>query len=72
MVGYFSPPGHDHDDNCTLRDYVCTGPEKHGITLSKRRSCSVNGCGWKGKDACFCHKPEQKIDLWPEEEEDAK
>ena len=22
-VGYFSPPGHDHDDNCMVRRYVC-------------------------------------------------
>ena len=59
-VGYFSPEGHDHDDNCVSRRYVCYAG--HIKMVSKRNTCSV--CNWKGKESCFCH-PEGKVDKWP-------
>lgn len=62
LVGYFSPPGHNHDDNCQNRTYGCNNG--HKITLSKRRKCSDSECDWTGKDECFCH-PGKKVDEWP-------
>jgi len=61
-VGYFSPPGHDHDDNCVKRDYVCKNG--HHITISKRNKCPNPDCDWVGDDKCFCH-PDKKVDDWP-------
>ena len=63
-VGYFSPPGHDHDDNCRKRQYTC--PNGHKNTFSIRRKCPAEGCGWRGKEDCFCCK-NPKVDCWPEE-----
>lgn len=65
LVGYSSTPGHNHDDNCISRSFVC---EQCGniIVLSKRRKCNVPGCDWIGKKNCFCHEGE-KIDFWPDE-----
>lgn len=63
-VGYLSPDGHDHDDNCVVRTYVC--PNGHSAAVSKRRTCPV--CDWKGKETCFCHQ-DPKVDEWPEEVE---
>jgi hypothetical protein len=62
-VGFFSPPGHDHDDNCLKRVYVCA--DGHRTVVSKRRRCPAPGCDWKGKETCFCH-PNPKVDEWPE------
>jgi hypothetical protein len=62
LVGYFSPPGHDHDDNCLSRTYRCTCG--HSIHISLRRRCSNPDCDWVGKDECFCHKG-KKVDEWP-------
>jgi hypothetical protein len=62
LVGYSSPPGHDHDDNCRLREYVCENG--HRLTVSKRNKCPK--CDWKGKLTCFCHTGE-KVDEWPED-----
>jgi hypothetical protein len=61
LVGYFSPPGHNHNDNCLTRAYRCTCG--YSIIISKRRTCPV--CSWKGKETCFCH-PGKKVDEWPE------
>lgn len=61
MVGYSSPPGHNHDDNCLLRMYVCDQCG-HNHKVSKRRRCPA--CDWVGKDSCFCHKG-PKLDEWP-------
>jgi hypothetical protein len=64
-VGYYSPPGHNHDDNCTSRVYKCTcGKTK---VLSIRRRCPNPECDWVGKATCFCHEG-PKLDKWPEEE----
>lgn len=61
LVGSFSPLGHNHDDNCRSRVYVCE--DGHTTTLSKRNRC--HACEWVGKAECFCH-PGLKIDEWPE------
>lgn len=60
LVGYFSPAGHNHDDNCRTREYSCE--DGHRVTLSIRNTCSA--CDWKGKESCFCH-PDGKVDSWP-------
>jgi hypothetical protein len=53
LVGYFSPPGHDHDDNCRKRAYSCANG--HYVVESIRRRCPVPGCGWVGAPDCFCN-----------------
>lgn len=63
LVGYSSPLGHDHDDNCLTRIYYCKSG--HSIKLSKRRKCPHPDCDWIGKATCFCH-PGKKIDEWPD------
>ena len=59
LVGFYSPPGHDHDDNCRFRGYVCKNG--HYLKVSKRNTCH---CGLKGKVECFCHKG-PKVEEWP-------
>lgn len=51
-VGYFSPPGHNHDDNCRTYAYACA--EGHVASISPINRCHKRGCGWVGKDSCFC------------------
>ncbi len=63
LVGYSSPPGHDHDDNCVKKEYWCKND--HIQVLSKQRRCSNPDCAWVGKDECFCHKG-KKVDEWPQ------
>ena len=53
LVGYYGPPGHDHDDNCLTREYICSNG--HVTKESIRRTCPVPGCDWKGKKDCFCN-----------------
>ena len=60
LVGYLSPPGHNHDDNCQSRDYLC--PNGHRIAVSKRNRCPA--CDWIGRETCFCHNG-KKINEWP-------
>lgn len=55
MVGYFSPPGHDHDDNCRRKIYTCQCGNEQIIYL--RNKCPA--CDWKGKKTCFCHEGEK-------------
>jgi len=62
LVGYYSADGHDHDDNCIVREYVCQNG--HRAKLSIINKCSTPGCGWSGKASCFCS---YKIEAWPEE-----
>lgn len=63
-VGFFSPPGHDHDDNCEKRAASCVNG--HRISVSIRRRCPVEGCDWVGKLNCsICHPGTQKVDEWP-------
>lgn len=62
LVGYHSEPGHDHDDNCRKRIYVCE--DGHKTMLTKQARCPAPGCDWVGKLTCFCH-PGEKIQEWP-------
>ena len=67
LVGFRSPPGHNHDDNCTKRLYWCANG--HQFVLSIRRRCNVlqpdgTRCAWVGKQECFCHAG-KKVDAWP-------
>ena len=65
LVGYISPKGHNHDDNCVKRVYVCSN--NHEKVISKRNRCSDRGlnrdCTWKGKETCGCHEG-KKVDEW--------
>jgi len=63
-VAYFSPEGHDHDDNCNAREYYCKNHHKYFI--SKINMCP--SCDWVGKEKCFCH-PNKKSEKWFEEGE---
>lgn len=66
LVGFFSPLGHNHDDNCRSRSFVCKNG--HVTRMSRRNSCSDPKCDWKGKLTCFCHEGE-KVDEWPQFDE---
>ncbi len=70
LVGYHSPEGHDHDDNCRTRYYGC---EECGVhrSISIRNRCSHPSCDWVGKATCFCH-PGEKLDEWPMADEPEK
>jgi len=63
LLGYSSPPGHNHDDNCIKKAYWCKN--NHMNLLSIRRRCSNPDCDWVGKKDCFCHDG-KKLDEWPE------
>jgi hypothetical protein len=63
-VGFISPAGHNHDDNCVVRHYKCTICN-HTLEVSKRNRCSVPGCNWVGKEDCGCCQG-KKLDEWPE------
>lgn len=63
LVGYSSPHGHDHDDNCRVATYYCA--VKHGTKPAQRRRCAAAGCGWVGKATCSCH-PGVKVDALPD------
>lgn len=65
LVGYYSPPGHNHDDNCLKRLYVCASG--HDVQVAIRRRCKAAGCAWEGKTMCSCHEGE-KVEEWPEAE----
>jgi hypothetical protein len=62
LVGYLSPPGHNHNDNCRKRTYVCKCGYKK--TVSKINTCPT--CDWTGKEECFCC-PDGKLKQWPAE-----
>ena len=61
LVGFMSPVGHDHDDNCRKRPYKCVNG--HFWQESKQNRCSTPGCTWVGSDECFCH-PGKKVKEW--------
>lgn len=65
-VGYISPDGHNHDDNCTCMTYTC--PRGHRLTISIRKRCSTDGCKWTGKKYCDCHDG-PKLEAWPKNPE---
>lgn len=58
LVGYYSPPGHDHDDNCLRINARC--PKGHTARPNPRRKCPAEGCDWMGKLTCFCHQDEKR------------
>lgn len=62
-VGFVSPPGHNHDDNCVDRTYTCSKC-KFEMVVSKQNSCPA--CDWKGRKTCWCHTGE-KVEEWPVE-----
>lgn len=59
-VYFQSPEGHDHNDNCITRNYICDNG--HYCKLSIINSCH---CGWRGREECFCSG---KVEKWPENE----
>jgi hypothetical protein len=62
-VGHYSPPGHDHDDNCLTRSFHCVNG--HLTRGSIQRSCSAPGCEWKGKVMCCGYNGGPKWTRWP-------
>lgn len=46
LLGYWSPTGHDHDDNPKIGSFRCS--EGHYFTLRYRSTCEA--CDWKGSD----------------------
>lgn len=60
-VGYESPPGHDHDDNCLTSYVVCENG--HRTRFSVQRSCPA--CDWRGKPDCCNGDMPAKIREWP-------
>lgn len=54
--------GHDHDDNCRSRTYLCANG--HGTRVFRRNRCPVAECGWVGKADCWCCGV--KLDEWPD------
>ena len=63
LLGYSSPEGHNHDDNCRKRLYECENG--HNALLSVVNKCPA--CDWVGQKECFCS---EKIDEWPRTAED--
>lgn len=61
-VGYISPPGHDHNNNCLIMVGRCLNDHLQEVSI--RRKCSNPNCNWVGKEKCFCH-PGKKVDKWP-------
>lgn len=61
LVGYWSEPPHNHDDNCLNASYLCENGHRHWV--HHQRKCPVEGCDWIGKLTCFCH-PGQKVGIW--------
>ena len=59
-VGYVSPAGHDHDDNCRTRKYTCVNGHSHILSAVNR----CGACDWEGKKSCFCHQG-PKVKDWP-------
>lgn len=62
-VGYISPPGHNHDDNCQERGYSCENG--HTRMVSVIRKCPL--CDWRGKTECNTCRSGKKFEEWPEE-----
>lgn len=60
-VGYESPPGHSHDDNCMWSAVVCE--RGHRIRGSIQRTCPV--CDWKGDASCTVCGGGPKWTRWP-------
>jgi hypothetical protein len=55
LLGYSSPPGHDHDINCRTGHFNCGDRSHARIEYSIRTTCPAPGCDWRGKEECWCH-----------------
>lgn len=64
LVGFSSPYGHDHDDNCLFASIFCANG--HVTRATPQRKCPAPGCDWIGKLTCFCHEGE-KVGIWMNE-----
>lgn len=53
LVGYLSPQGHSHDDNCIIHSFNCL---KNGHRFIERMQRCCPKCEWKGKMECFCSR----------------
>jgi hypothetical protein len=71
-VGYWSPEGHDHDDNCVTRPLLCAGGCRRRLGI--RRRCNDHAgewdigpeapaCDWRGKEECCGDYA--YVDEWP-------
>ena len=49
LVGYMSPKGHDHDDNCRKFDFTCSN--NHHFKIRAQNTCPA--CDWKGSPVCY-------------------
>lgn len=63
LLGFVSPHGHRHDDNCATKLYECQNGHRRKISILRR--CDAEGCDWVGKTECYCH-PDPKVEAWPE------
>lgn len=69
LVGYSSPLGHNHDDNCRKSAYTCENG--HTFAVIRRNRCNTTNpdgtaCQWVGKDQCFCWGGKfLLVDKWP-------
>jgi hypothetical protein len=52
LVGYSSEPGHNHDNNCRKAEVCCENG--HRFIVRYRNRCKYPGCGWQGKETCWC------------------
>lgn len=48
MLGFSSPEGHNHDDNCRKFSFTC--PNGHEFQVRVQNTCP--SCDWKGKEIC--------------------
>lgn len=62
LAAFYSEEGHDHDDNCLLRQYHCD--MGHTVLVGLRRRCNTKDCEWVGKAECGCHDG-FKVNEWP-------
>ena len=49
LVGYVSPEGHDHDDNCRWFRFQCFNG--HAFEVRVQNLCP--SCNWEGKEWCY-------------------
>lgn len=63
LVGFYSEEGHNHDDNCSYRLYICKND--HTVKIYKQKKCCHPDCDWVGKEECWCHEG-KKVKEWPE------
>jgi hypothetical protein len=50
LVGYKSPPGHNHDDNCRTFFFAC--PSGHRFSVRPQNRCPTKDCAWLGEIEC--------------------